>query len=159
MARGEAESPEEKESRLTIIRFLGINEGVLDRVLGEITKANPADLERIRILHRLWESAKASLRRVVQSIQIGLSRVRRDALIQVGMFFEDLKDKLSLLEFDIKEAAIHRVLKRLNSMLGSLAKVFPALHVVKELKEHAEATMDALKQPLNFITMSDLLEN
>jgi hypothetical protein len=43
-------------------------------------------------------------------------------------------------------------------MLASLAKVFPVLHAVKELKDHAEATMDGLNQPLEFITLSDLME-
>jgi hypothetical protein len=152
-----AESAEERDSRQTLIHFLGTSEGVLDRLLSEMSKANPNDLEMLRRLHRLWKDARASLRGVIESIRIGFSQPRRRALVRVGMFLEALSDKLALLEFDIKEGAISRVLKRLNSMLGSLAEVFPALHVVKELKEHAEVTMDALKQPLTYIDLSDLL--
>jgi hypothetical protein len=52
------------------------------------------------------------------------------------MFGDALAAKWKLLSFDIEEGAVKRVLKRLNSMLSSLSKVFPALHAVKEYKDH-----------------------
>ena len=74
------------------------------------------------------------------------------------MFGEALAAKYELLTFDIKEGAVKRIMKRLNSMLSSLAKVFPALHAVKEFKDHIEATVEGLRQTPEFITLKDVLE-
>lgn len=158
MARLNTESEEERESRLLLIRILAISEKVLDRFLQEMTQLAGVAHNQVQDLMVIWRSARDTLSRIVQGIRIGLSRARRDALLQVGMFRETLAAKFSLLSFDLEEGAIKRVLKRLNSMLSSLAKVFPALHCVKELKDHAEATLDGMKQPLEFISLKDLLE-
>ncbi|MFY9559881.1 MAG: hypothetical protein WAQ52_06585 [Terriglobales bacterium] len=152
------ESAEDRESRLLLIRLLQVSEQTLDRYLHELAQLQ-ADLQvQFHELTRIWRTARANLRGVIDSIRIGLSLIRRQALIQVGMFGDTLAAKFSLLALDIQEGAVKRVLKRLNSMFGSLAKVFPALHAVKELKDHAEATMDGMKQPLEFISLKDLLE-
>jgi hypothetical protein len=74
------------------------------------------------------------------------------------MFGEALAAKWELLSFDIKEGAVKRVLKRLNSMLSSLSKVFPLLHTVTEFKDHVEATVEGLRDTPEFITLKDLLE-
>jgi hypothetical protein len=109
-------------------------------------------------LQRIWTSARSTLKGVIESMRIGLSRARRGALNQIGMFGDALAAKYDLLSFDIQEGAVKRVMKRLNSMLSSLAKVFPALHAVKEFKDHIEATVEGLKQTPEFITLKDLLE-
>jgi hypothetical protein len=158
MAERNKESAEERQSRLLLARFLEISEQTLDRFLHELTRLGSAFETQLRELVLIWRSARASLKRVIEGVRIGLSVARRDALVQVGMFGETLKAKFSLLEFDMRAGALKRVLKRLNSLFSSLAKVFPVLHAVKELKDHAEATMDGLNQPLEFITLSDLLE-
>jgi hypothetical protein len=159
----ERESADERESRLLLIRFLVISDGTLDRFLDELLHAMSRQKMRTIDIHMLnlqtiWRSARASLRGVIQSISVGLSRTRREALAQVGMFGEALRANFDLLSLDIREGAIKRVLKRLNSMFSSLTKVFPALHVVKELKDHAEATMDSLKEPLDIISLEDFLK-
>ena len=74
------------------------------------------------------------------------------------MFGGSLKAKWDLLSFDIQEGAVKRILKRLNSMLSSLSKVFPSLHAVKEFKDHLEATLEGLREPLRFISFGDLLK-
>lgn len=43
-------------------------------------------------------------------------------------------------------------------MLSSLSKVFPSLHAVKEFKDHLEATLEGLREPLEFISFGDLLK-
>lgn len=74
------------------------------------------------------------------------------------MFGDALAAKWELLSFDIQEAAVKRILKRLNTMLSSLSKVFPSLHAVKEFKDQLEATVDGLKNPPEFIMFGDLLK-
>lgn len=73
------------------------------------------------------------------------------------MFGDTLAAKYELLRFDIEEGAVKRVMKRLNSMLSSLAKVFPALHAVN-FKDHIEATVEGMKQTSEFITLKDILQ-
>jgi len=74
------------------------------------------------------------------------------------MFGDTLAAKWELLSSDIQEGAVKRVLKRLNSMLSSLSKVFPKLHAVKEYKDHVEVTVEGLQNAPEFITLGDLLE-
>ncbi len=42
------------------------------------------------------------------------------------------------------DGVLRPILKTLNSLLGSLSKVFPIIHVAKEAKEMMEATFDRL---------------
>jgi hypothetical protein len=149
---------EERESRLLLMRFLVITDKVLDRFLHEMARLRAVAQTQFQQLNMIWRTARESLSRTIQSLEIGLSLARRTALHQVGMFGESLAAKFSLLEFDLQAGAIKRALKRVNSMLGSMAKVFPSLHAVKELKDHAEATHEGMKQPLEFISLKDLLE-
>ena len=74
------------------------------------------------------------------------------------MFGESLAAKWELLTFDIQEGALKRVLKRLNSTLSSLSKVFPTLHAVKGFKDHLEITLEGLGELLEFISFGDLLK-
>ena len=155
-----SESQDERESRLLLITFLTTTDGLLERLLQNLVldvhdltnKVGPQ-------LRRIWTSARLTLKRVTESVRIGLSRARREALNQIGMFGEALAAKYELLTFDIQEGAVKRVMKRLNSMLSSLAKVFPALHAVKEFKDHIEATVEGLKQTPEFITLKDILQS
>lgn len=152
------ESSEERKSRELLLRFLRVTDRVLDRILMRIiegTKTLEVVASQLRLI---WDSARNSLVGVLRTIEIGLSQARRRALKQIGMFAESLFAKFALLEIDIKAGALKRVLKRLNSMLSSLAKVFPALHAVKEFKDHVEATIDGVNDALEFITLRDLLD-
>ena len=154
------ESQEERESRILLAEFLGLTDSVLERVL-ERSVMSPSGVHNVMVgaaqLKQIWSIARDHLKQVIQSIRIGLSRTRREALERVGMFGQSLTAKFNLLSFDIEEGTVRRVMKRLNSMLGSLAKVFPVLDTVKEFKEHIEATMDSLQNPPEFITLKDLL--
>lgn len=153
------ESPEERESRLLLIKFLTVADPLLDRCLQHLIMDSKVVLDRTKTqLRRIWAVSRENLRRVIHTIQNGLSRSRRAALNQVGMFRDALAAKFELLSFDIQEGAIKRILMRLNSMLGSLAKVFPALHAVKEFKDHVEATIEGLNDSPAPISLKDLLE-
>lgn len=154
------ETEQEHESRFLLNHFLITIDPVLERVLTRYVLDSKEDLVHRSgdQLRQIWSSAREHLRAVVQSIRIGLSRARRRALKQVGMFGDSLKAKWELLSFDIREGAVRRILKRLNSMLSSLSKVFPSLHAVKEFKDHLEVTLEALREPLEFISFGDLLK-
>jgi hypothetical protein len=161
MARDDSkESKQERESRLVLKRFLSATEPVLERVLNQLVleSKEPMAHRAGEYLKQIWASARDRLKAVVQAIDIGLSRTRRRALEQVGMFGDVLAAKWALLSFEIEEGAVKRVLKRLNSMLGSLSKVFPSLQAVKEFKDHVEVTVEALREPLEFISFGDLLK-
>ena len=159
MAEDDArETAQERTSRVVLSNFLTTTDPLLEHVLRALD--SKADLAHRygEQLHLIWNSAQGHLRAVVQSIKIGLSKARRRALDQVGMFGESLKAKWELLSFDIQEGAVKRILKRLNSMLSSLSKVFPSLHAVKEFKDHLEATLEGLREPLEFISFGDILK-
>jgi hypothetical protein len=50
-----------------------------------------------------------------------------------------------------------RILK--SHVLSSLAKVFPALHAVKEYKDHVEATIEGRQSVPDTISLGDLLKS
>ncbi len=152
------ETKQERESRLLLNTFLTTVDPLLDHLLHVLDSKDLFVHHAGERLHQIWNSAQNRLRAVIQSIKIGLSKTRRRALEQVGMFGDSLRAKWELLSFDIREGAVKRVLKRLNSMLGSLSKVFPTLHAVKEFKEHLEVTLEGLREPLEFISFGDLLK-
>jgi hypothetical protein len=153
------ESQAERESRLLFCNFLTVTEPLLVRSLGGLVlrSADPLAERASSRLKAMWTSAQRNLQGVIRTVQIGLSRARRRALQQIGMFGEALAAKWDLLSLDIEEGAVKRILKRLNSMLSSLSKVFPALHAVKEFKDHVEATVEGLRDVPEFIQFGDLL--
>jgi hypothetical protein len=55
-----------------------------------------------------------------------------------------LMAKLQLLWDCLRDGSLQPILKALNSILGSLAKVFAPLHAVKEFKEMMEVSVDRL---------------
>lgn len=136
MAEGR-ETPEEKTSQELLGKFLAVTDRVLD-TLARRSETLRISRQAIHSLQVIWTPARANLHSVSESLSIGLSRTRRRALESVGMFGDSLKAKVDLLLEDIIENSLPRVLKRLNSMLGSLAKIFHLLHSVKEFKEHYE---------------------
>jgi hypothetical protein len=152
------ETSEERESRVLLIRFLSLTDRLLERVLGRIIEGQHQLVARIESLRIIWTSARENLKGIIESLHIGLNNARRKALNAVGMFGSALKAKFDLLSFDVQEGAVGRVLKRLNSILGSLAEIFLGIDAVKEFKDHLEATIDGLKNPSEFITLKDLLE-
>jgi hypothetical protein len=153
------ESEAERESRLLLNTFLTITDPLLERLLQDLVLRSDQLAHRgAKQLQRIWNSARENLSGVIRTIHIGLSRARRRALQQIGMFGDALAAKWELLSFDIQEGAVKRILKRLNSMLSSLSKVFPALHAVKEYKDQLEATVEGLKEAPEFIKLGDLLK-
>ena len=60
------------------------------------------------------------------------------------MFGETLSAKLALLWDCLRNGSLQPILKTLNSMLGSLAKIFNVLHAVKEFKEMMEVAIERL---------------
>src|SRR6266403_5202931 len=153
------ESESERESRLLLNTFLTTTDPLLERLLERLVLRSDQLAHRGGAqLHRIWNSARENLKGVIRTIQIGLSRTRRRALQRVGMFGDVLAAKWELLSFDIQEGAVKRLMKRLNSMLSSLSKVFPALHAVKEFKDQLEATVESLKDAPEFIMLGDLVK-
>lgn len=153
------ESKDDRKSRLLLVRFLELTERLLDRLLQRLV----LDFHNLFItageyLVRIWNSARKRLASVIEGISHGLNSGVRRSLEQVGMFGRDLEDKFDLLSVDISQGAVKRILKRLNSMLSSLAKVFRSLHAIKEFKDHVEATIEGFKEPPEFISLKDLIE-
>ena len=58
-----------------------------------------------------------------------------------GLVRDSLQFKRNMLSEAIKQGVVARLLKIVNSILGSLTSVFPFLEAVKEYKEHAEAAI------------------
>ena len=58
-----------------------------------------------------------------------------------GLVRDSLQFKRNMLTEAIKEKVFARLLKIINSILGSLSTVFPFLEAVKEYKEHVEAAI------------------
>jgi hypothetical protein len=58
-----------------------------------------------------------------------------------GLVRDSLQFKRDMLNQAIKQGVVSRTLKIINSILGSLSKVFPFLEAVKEYKEHVEAAI------------------
>src|SRR6185437_1027744 len=135
MTPSEHESPEAKQSRLLLIEVLELTDRLLERIVNQLIFKSQRVLRRvIENIRILMKAAQAAGKSLVESLKIGLNRRVRRSLERVGMFGAKLKAKFNLLSFDIQEGAVKRVLKRLNSILGSLAKVFEPLHIVKEFK-------------------------
>jgi hypothetical protein len=152
------ESDDERKSRNLLLKFLSTTDALLERFLQKLVLDVPEAASHAgEQLRGIWASAQENLTGVRKSVDVGLSRTRREALHQVGMFGEALASKWELLAADIRAGAVKRVLKRVNSMLGSLAKAFPALHAVKEFKDHIEATIEGMNDIPDLITLKDLL--
>ena len=58
-----------------------------------------------------------------------------------GLVRDSLQFKRNMLDVAIKQGVVGRLLKIMNSILGSLTSVFPFLEAVKEYKEHVEAAI------------------
>lgn len=58
-----------------------------------------------------------------------------------GLVRDSLRFKRDMFTQAIKQGVVSRTLKMINSLLGSLSKVFPFLEAVKEYKEHVEAAI------------------
>jgi hypothetical protein len=69
---------------------------------------------------------------------------QRKLLSELGLLHEALFAKLQLLWDCLRDGSLEPILKTLNSLLGSLAKVFAPLHAVKEFKEMMEVAVDRM---------------
>jgi hypothetical protein len=58
-----------------------------------------------------------------------------------GLVRDSMQFKRDMFTQAIKQGVVSRTLKIINSLLGSLSKVFPFLEAVKEYKEHVEAAI------------------
>ena len=71
-----------------------------------------------------------------------------------GLIGSQLAMKWNLLDLDVIAGFLGRVLKRLNSILGSLAKAIFAVEVLKEFKDHVEISIKDLEaSSLDFTTL------
>ena len=66
---------------------------------------------------------------------------RRGYNPHAGLVRDSLQFKRNMLTETIKEGVVGRLLKIINSILGSLSSVFPFLEAVKEYKEHVESAI------------------
>lgn len=60
---------------------------------------------------------------------------------EAGLVRDSLQFKRNMLSEAIKHGVVARLLKIINSLLGSLTTIFPFLDAVKEYKEHVEAAV------------------
>lgn len=64
----------------------------------------------------------------------------------VGMTNKNLDFKVSIFEESIREGVVVRILKVMNSLLGSLSRALAPLEFVKEYKEMVEASLSYFKR-------------
>jgi hypothetical protein len=86
-----------------------------------------------------WRDVEARLSRAVHDLEH--DNFNWDYVEGAGLVRDGLQFKRSMLTAAIKQGVAARVLKIINSILGSLTGVFPFLEAVKEYKEHVEAAI------------------
>jgi len=86
-----------------------------------------------------WPDVEGRLTRTVNSLE--RDDFNWEYVEGAGLVRDSLQFKRNMLTEAIKEGVVARLLKIINSILGSLASVFPFLEAVKEYKEHVEAAI------------------
>lgn len=148
MAKRKAPVPEteaDMKSRRNLLAFLKVNEQALQQVFDSLSArliSNSATT--VQRLDTIRAAAFEGQRGVEQFFEKGFNRTQRKMLSSLGLLHETLLAKLQLLWDCIRDGSISPILKSLNSILGSLAKVLAPLHAVKEFKEMMEVAIDRL---------------
>ena|ERR1700687_4967753 len=86
-----------------------------------------------------WRDVEARLSQAVTDLE--RDNFKWEYVEGAGLVRDSLQFKRSMLTQAIKQGVVARVLKIINSILGSLTSVFPFLEAVKEYKEHVEAAI------------------
>ena len=86
-----------------------------------------------------WRDVEQRIARATNSLEN--NDFNWEYLEGAGLVRDPLRFKRDMLTETIKERVVARLLKVINSILGSLASVFPFLEAVKEYKEHVEAAI------------------
>jgi hypothetical protein len=86
-----------------------------------------------------WRDVEGRLTRAVNSLE--RDDFNWEYVENAGLVRDSLQFKRNMLTETIKEGVVGRLLKIINSILGSLSTVFPFLEGVKEYKEHLEAAI------------------
>lgn len=151
------ESNAEAEHRKKLNEFLRKMHSFLERTHRSVTsEASRLDARVKAAITRLWSDAETKLQGVEASLDIGNPKWRRDALIQAGVFGEELSAKERLFEYFLEEKRVLAALKFLASVFGSLSKAFPMLSAVKEFIDAVLCARDWLPGDPEIITLGDL---
>jgi hypothetical protein len=86
-----------------------------------------------------WRDVEARLSRAVNDLEH--DNFNWDYVERAGLVRDSLRFKRNMLTAGIKQGVVARVLKIINSILGSLSGAFPFLEAVKEYKDHVEAAI------------------
>ena len=91
-----------------------------------------------------WHDVEARLGRAVNALET--DDFNWEYVEGEGLVRDSLEFKRNMLTEAIRERVISRILKIINSLLGSLTRVFPFLGAVKEYKELVEAAVAIQKR-------------
>lgn len=86
-----------------------------------------------------WEEVEARCIRAVHDLEN--NQLDWKYVEEAGLVRDSLQFKRNMLTQAIKQGVVGRLLKIINSILGSLSKALPVLEAVKEYKEHVEAAI------------------
>lgn len=115
--------------------------------------STPVALDLRPALQEGWPDAARSADSALNRLENCTPRLWSE-LERVGLIGSQLRMKWTLLDLDLNAGLLGRVLKRLNSILSSLAKAIFVVEVLKEFKDHVEISitdLDAAK--VDFTTL------
>ena len=92
------------------------------------------------VLRMGWEDAEASLVRASAQLREIDWRYVEGA----GLTGRQLEMKDRLLRMDVGTGIVGRIIRRLDSIMGSLASVLPVLEIAREYKEQVEISIEDL---------------
>ena len=122
-------------------------------VTSKTSRLNDVVKENITLL---WRDANSKLQGVIESLEIGAPKWRRDALEDAGMFGNELDAKGHLFDNFLGEKRFLAVLRFLTSIFGSLSKAFPILSAVKEFIDAVLCARDWLPDDPEITSLGDL---
>ena len=149
------ETDADRRSRINLQTFLTVNQRVLQQILNSLNeRLLSTSSTTVRRLEILRAAAFDGQKGTEEFFKKGFNRTHRKTLSVLGLLHETLRAKLELLWDCIRDGSISPILKTLNSILGSLAKVLAPLHAVKEFKEMMEVAIDRLGPTSDPITVN-----
>jgi hypothetical protein len=112
--------------------------------------------EDLSVLRGTYDAAVLQPVREIRRQLREMTDQQREALRNAGLTGPNLQMKWTLLGFDVKRGRVKRIIKRINSILGSLSSVFPVADVIKEFKDQTEASMGDLDDSEGPKSLGDL---
>ena len=125
----------------TLIELVDRIERLLDRIVHDPT------LFRAEVRHLLpgpWEEIKSLFEKGRQALR----KTDWGYIEGVGLTRSGLWWKRDLLETDAKHGKLGAIVHRIDSLLGSLAKVIPVFEPILEYKEQVEASIEDLNRSI-----------